>query len=205
MQKPCTKHHGLWFIGLVKTAHKRFPKAKLQQHQYRGHGDHCIMQATVERHQYMAIGWNDMKLMLFIACTSRTTDGWTQLSRMCYREPTETDSADAPVVLYYKEVNRPAVVFNVINDHNHLWQVGLGLKWHWQTSIWWHHNFATIIGACKISMLFLHILHFHPNKILTSKQSYREFREQLCLQHLMYKQPSIKKGQQCIFVHEFPL
>ena len=67
-------HRGLRFIGLVKTAHKQFPKVKLQQHQYSERGEHCVMQATVEGHQYMAVGWYDRKMKLFIASTSRTTE-----------------------------------------------------------------------------------------------------------------------------------
>ena len=35
-------HRGLRFISLVKTAHKQFPKAKLQQHQYSERGEHCV-------------------------------------------------------------------------------------------------------------------------------------------------------------------
>ena len=72
------------FIRLVKTAHKQFSKAKLQHPQC---GDHCIMQATVEGRQYMAVGWYDRKMKLFIASTSQNTDVANPAYKKHYRVP----------------------------------------------------------------------------------------------------------------------
>ena len=91
-------HRGLRFIGLVKTAHKQFPKAKLQQHQYSERGEHCVMQATVEERQYMAVGWYDRKMKLFIASTSRTTDAVNPAYKTRYRVSTAADKTEVPVL-----------------------------------------------------------------------------------------------------------
>ena len=98
---------GLRFIGLVKTAHKQFTKARLQHHQYSECGEHCVMQETVEGRQYMAVG---RKMKLFFASTSRTTDALNPAYKKRYRVSTAADRAEAPFVVYYKEVKRPAVV-----------------------------------------------------------------------------------------------
>lgn len=53
-----------------------------------------------------------------------------------YCVPTNADRTDTPFALYYKEMNRPAVVeeyfngANAIVVHNHLQQGGLKLKQH---------------------------------------------------------------------------
>eukprot|EP00731_Ephydatia_muelleri_P001472 Em0001g1472a len=125
------KHRGLRFIGLVKTAHKRFPKAWLQKYPYTNRGDHCVLQANIDGRQYMAVGWNDKKLKMFISSTSRTTEALCPAYKKRFRQSTPEDRTSAPCVVFYKEVKRPAVVeayfdnANAIDVHNHLRQGAL--------------------------------------------------------------------------------
>eukprot|EP00731_Ephydatia_muelleri_P032324 Em0023g831a len=183
------KHRGLRFIGLVKTAHKRFPKAWLQKYPYTNRGDHCVLQANIDGRQYMAVGWNDKKLKMFISSTSRTTEALCPAYKKRFRQSTPEDRTSAPCVVFYKEVKRPAVVeayfdnANAIDVHNHLRQGGLELERHWKTQTWWHRNFATIFGMCE-SDAYLAFRYFHP---LAPILSHREFTERLSLQLLTYK------------------
>ena len=68
-------------------------------------------------------------MKLFIASTSRTTDDLNPAYKKRYHVSTAADRAEAPFVVYYKEVKRPAVVelyfdgANAIDIHNHLRQV----------------------------------------------------------------------------------
>ena len=85
---------------------------------------------------------------------------------------------DAPLVVYYKEAKRPAVVeqyfdgANAIDVHNHLQQGGLELERHWQTHTWVHRNFATIYGICETDAI-LAFQRFHPNKALINNLSHK--------------------------------
>ena len=178
------KHRGLRFIGLVKTAHKQFPKAWLQKYPYTNRGDHCVLQANIDGRQHMAVGWNDKKLKMFISSTSRTTEALCPAYKKRFRQSTPEDRSNAPCVVLYKEVKRPAVVeayfdnANVIDVHNHLRQGGLELERHWKMQTWWHHNFATIFGMCE-SDAYLAFRYFHPFAPILS---HREFTERLSLQ-----------------------
>ena len=131
----------------------------------------------------MAVGWYDRKMKLFIASTSRTTDAFNPAYKKHYRVSTAADRTEAPFVVYYREVKRPAVVeqyfdgANAIDIHAQSPQTGrLGAR----TTLadWWHRNFATIIGIRETDA-FLAFQRFHPNKTLTTNLSHREFTELL--------------------------
>ena len=55
------EHNGLYFIGLVKTAHRKFPKKYLQEVAIAERGGHCVLEARVNDVDLRAVGWNDGK------------------------------------------------------------------------------------------------------------------------------------------------
>ena len=156
------------------------------EYPYTNRGDHCVLQANIDGRQYMAVGWNDKKLEMFISSTSRMTEALCPAYKKRFCQSTPEDRTSAPCVVFYKEVKRPAVVeayfdnANAIDVHNHLHLGGLELERHWKTHTWWHHNFATIFGMCE-SDAYLAFRYFHP---LSPNLSHREFTERLSLQLL---------------------
>ena len=152
---------GLGFVGLVKTAHKLFPKGYLEDYPYQRKGAHATLQANIEGHKYIAVGWKDRKLKAFIATSGITTPAQTHALKRRFRKAQPEDNTDSPCVRYFIEVPRPSIVehyfntANAIDVHNHLHQGGLELERWWRTQTWWHRAFATFIAICE--------LHFHPN------------------------------------------
>ena len=53
------KELGLYFLGLVKTAHRHFPKKYLQKVPMEARGDHVVCIATKDDVNLRAVGWND--------------------------------------------------------------------------------------------------------------------------------------------------
>lgn len=192
-------HRGLYFIGLVKTATKQFPKAWLQNHTMINRGEHAVLQTVLGKNRYMAVVWNDKKRKMFIASTGNTLPASTPASKHRLRPRVATDETDAPYVHVCYDVPRPAVVqqyfdaADAIDVHNHFRQGGVRLEHHWHTHTWWHRNFATLLGMCETDA-FLAFTHFHPDKHLASITSHKEFTEQLSAQLLTYKSSAAMAG-----------
>ena len=55
------KSRGLYFMGLVKTAHRKFPKKWAQTVEIASRGGHKVVQATEEGVKLRAVTWNDGK------------------------------------------------------------------------------------------------------------------------------------------------
>ena len=55
------EHNGLFFMGLVKTAHKKFPKKFLQEVPIALRGGHHVLTARVKDVDLRAVAWNDGK------------------------------------------------------------------------------------------------------------------------------------------------
>ena len=49
---------------------KQFPKAWLPKYPYTNRGDHCVLLTNIDGKQYMAVGWSDKKLKMFVSSTS---------------------------------------------------------------------------------------------------------------------------------------
>ena len=68
------KSHGMFFKGMVKTAHYGFPKTYLDTVEYPEHGDWITLAATVQGHCIFATGWGDMTvrtLCILMECLER--------------------------------------------------------------------------------------------------------------------------------------
>ena len=55
------KQRGLFFMGLVKTAHRKFPKQWAQTVTIDSRGGHKVAQATESGVELRAVSWNDGK------------------------------------------------------------------------------------------------------------------------------------------------
>lgn len=53
------KKHGLDFIGLVKTASRKFPKKYCEELELEERGDHAVLTATERDVKLMAVTWNE--------------------------------------------------------------------------------------------------------------------------------------------------
>ena len=179
---------GLGFVGLVKTAHKLFPKGYLEDYPYPRKRAHATLQANIEGHKYIAVGWKDRKRKTFIATSGITTPAQTQALK---RKAQPEDNTDSPCVRYFIEVPCPSIVehyfntANAIDVHNHLCQGGLELERRWRAQRWWHRAFATFIVICETDA-YLVFLHFHPNKAVTVNLKHEKFTRELCMQLLQF-------------------
>jgi hypothetical protein len=160
---------GLFCIGMVKTAHRCYPKKWFSrwftEGSVRGGPDgrrihppgmwktfKTSVQLVQDNSQkeIFAVGWHDIKLKTIISScgvTTRGPDAIKERQRRVWRgaeEVTET---------YQRNVPRPLVIkqffdiFGNIDQHDHLRQGSLAMEEVWKTLTWWHRIFATILGV----------------------------------------------------------
>ena len=138
-----------------------------------------MFQTNIDGKQYMAVGWSDKKLKMFISSTSRTTEALCPAYKKRFRQSTPEDRTSAPCVVFYKEEKRPAVVetyidnANAIDVHNHLRQGGLELERHWKTHMWCHRNLLLSSACARLmhilpSGIFILLLPIFPTESIQS-------------------------------------
>ena len=153
---------GLHFTGLVKTAHRKFPKQFLDQVQIADRGGFVTLTAEVDGVPLLAHTWNDRKRKHFVS-----TCGTTNEAEPC-RKKRYRVSRDGIVETIYKEVKRQQLVqlyFDgapSVDIHNHYRQGGLALEQVWGTQLWWHRVFSTLLGIIETNS-FLAYRHFKPD------------------------------------------
>ena len=149
----CRKR-GLHFTGVVKTAHRFFPKKHLETKEFQDRGDHAVCTVTKEGVHLRALGWNEGK-----------RDSRGRIKPKCYISTVGTTVAGVPhkktryarytvgnrqaMRVYHVPIPRPELVSSyydgcqAIDVHNHL-AVGLGLEER-KTIRWEYRYFQTFL------------------------------------------------------------
>lgn len=155
--------HGLYFTGIVKTAHKNFPTAAITQWASGAdseggvqptRGAHKVLTSKYtcrgQEFDMMAIGWKDTKTKQIISNTGNTKSGHI-VTRL--RHLKIDDSAGSPkTVRRFLSYPQPSVVkdmfqaFPTIDIHDHLRQGVLKMEASWKTHSWEHRFVATMLG-----------------------------------------------------------
>jgi len=152
---------GLFFMGMVKTAHKRYPKEYFQTWFHNGmsrtprmeRGEHLALQSTIKCYNHVcpvyAIAWADKKIKMVVTNRGTTLPGTPSVRE---RHRVVEDAISRRTDRYQLEVKRPQAIelyfkyCNVIDYHDHLRQGSLRLEEYWKTKKWWHRVFAVIFG-----------------------------------------------------------
>ena len=135
---------GLFFIGIVKTASKFFPKQYLTEWCNRNNarenrGSHKLLKTQKDGVNIYALGWSDKKGKQ-IVCTTGTTLAAEASRRRRHIRVLRNGQREKEV--YVKTVPRPAVVkemfdaFSEIDIHDHLRQGSLEMEREWITRSW---------------------------------------------------------------------
>ena len=155
------RERGLFFMGMIKTAHKEFPLAFLkswangdEEGGKPSRGNYCLLQTQSEHGlPFYALGWADRKVKTIISNVGSTNPG--SISKRL-RHKKELVGGVWETTRYYKEIQRPSMVeefyscFGIIDVHDHLRQGSLAMEREWYTHKWWHRVFTTILGICLI-------------------------------------------------------
>ena len=177
------KQHGTYFIGIVKTAHKMYPKQFMGTHDFSKRGDHVALSANVQGHQLFAVGWLDGKRKDLVS-TCGTTLPSTPAT--CTRQEVVV-SADKGVSTrpYLRTTPRCNIVasyfdnFHFIDVHDHMRQGILKLEQHWLTRNWVYRVLSTLFGVI-VTDCYYASGYIHPAEM--SGVDFREYVDRLAYQ-----------------------
>lgn len=136
---------GLFYIGMLKTAHWNFPLKKLTDETPPAKGSSVVAVAKVDNTDLYAISWRDRKVHTFISSCGTTLSG----------TPARKRRYDECGSVCFKEILRPKIVETYfdgapsIDIHNHIRQSGLALEQVWKTHKWTHRIFASLLGVIE--------------------------------------------------------
>ena len=148
-------------MGMVKTAHKRYPKKWLRKwyDDYRSalprreRGEWVALRSTININDndkpVFAIGWGDKQLKTIVTNRGTTLPGSPSVRP---RHRIVEDDNGRRTDRYNIEIKRPQAIevffkhFGVIDFHDHLRQGSLRLEQFWKTKKWWHRVFAVVFG-----------------------------------------------------------
>ena len=137
------QERGLYFMGMVKTAHKEYPLAYLQSwgkgqedEAVPARGDFCLLETQAENGiPFDALGWADKKMKTIVSNVGSTLSG-TPCKRKRHKK--EEVNGVLETVVYFKQVKRPAMIieeffscFGIIDRHDHYRQGSLELEREW--------------------------------------------------------------------------
>lgn len=176
--------NGLHFMGIVKTAHREFPRdfLKSKEEEYgrdrakpRGGFMHLKTMHAIEHNGHriekpvFAHGWYDKKLKQIVSTCGTTTPG-TDSVRPRHKKIIEGGVWNT--VRHEKKVPRTKLVeemfsaFSKIDIHDHLRQGSLALERSWVTRKWYHRLFSTIFGVCVVDAYYAFKFE-HPHDDMT--------------------------------------
>jgi hypothetical protein len=197
------REHGMYFMGLVKTAHARFPKKYFSDVVTAERGASIILTTTVTGGEQDvdvdATLWDDTgmyggkvtgKRKMLVATCGVTTAGTPHRKKRFTRGP------DGETVTTFKEVKRPKNVEEyfgaaaTIDVHNHHRQSALALEEAWRTTTWWHRVFATIVGVTETDAYLAYNRWEHPERRLT----HRQFTESVAIGLMRYEEEDEEEG-----------
>lgn len=136
---------GLYFIGLVKTAHSFYPVSEMTAKCPTHKGASVVSTAEKDSVHLIACAWRDKKIHTFVATCETTLPG----------TPSRKRRWDDEGNLFFREVPRPKLVQQyfdgaaAIDIHNHIRQDGLALEKAWGTQKWEHRIYASVLGIVE--------------------------------------------------------
>ena len=146
------QQYGLHFMGIIKTAHKQYPKNILKAWAHnQPRGSHHVMQATPVERPIYALAWNDKKLKLFVFTRGTTID-----AEPAVRKRARLDE-DGRTREFELEIPRPRMVkmffdgFNAVDTNDQYRQGILKLEENWKTHSWATRTFTTILGVIFVN------------------------------------------------------
>jgi hypothetical protein len=163
---------GLFFIGIVKTAHSRFPLKFLQEwdievDKRNDRGIHKLLKSTYkigeQVHEFFALCWADKKGKNIITNVGTTLPGAPSL-RPRHRKIVVDNEEQTEK--YWKSIPRPHMIelmfsgFAAIDINDHLRQGSISFHTHWLTPNWWHRMYSTILGVIITNSFMLYIYEF---------------------------------------------
>lgn len=190
--------NGLHFIGVVKTAHTKFPKDffDLWEASNPEKGKSLFMVTTTEvdgtKHTLLASDWICRKQgKRLISTCSSGAPGEPQIikySKTVQKNGTFEDVQkewSSEITKVYEDMFEH---FSAIDVHDHYRQGILQLELHWRTQTWWHRLLATVLGVIFTDCYFIYRHEFHKYNEYTSAGaegghemlSYEKFLSSLC-------------------------
>jgi len=162
---------GLFFMGIVKTASRFFPKKFLstwcvENNSRENRGKHIILKTVKEGVNLYALGWSDKKGKQVITTTGTTLPA--DPSRRRRHKRVLVDGRWEKEV-YFKNVPRPSIIkelfdaFSAIDVHDHLRQGSLEMEREWKTQSWVLRIFATVLGMITVNAFNAYIYMMEHN------------------------------------------
>eukprot|EP00731_Ephydatia_muelleri_P001696 Em0001g1696a len=152
------KQNGTYFVGIVKTASKMYPKQFMQTHHFEERGAHIALSATVQCNKVFAVSWLDGKRKdLVSTCETTLPASPAQCTRQQVVVSSTSGVKTRPYIRYTPRCNIVASFFDNFHNihvHDHLRQGVLKLEQHWLTKNWVHRLFATLIGVVATDCYF---------------------------------------------------
>lgn len=196
---------GTYFLGVVKSCHKGYPKKFFEQwgNTNPGRGKwHAVSTSflinNVQKIIY-GLGWMSKKdiCKTFIASYSNTAPGQPIIVPRFHVEivdnkvirTTVQKSTDRPVVL--NELFRN---FGKIDLHDRYRQGKLKMEVEWETRIWWHRVFATILGMIFTDCYLAYCYEYDKYNITNeSPKSFVTFLNELAHSLIFYQQMELRE------------
>ena len=169
--------HGVFFTGLARTCHAKYPPKTLGTKVRKERGDTYTMTADANGEKVTAHTWFDHKPKNLV-----TTCGVTGAADLHLKKRHRNSNGGGSTV-YYKAIRRSKVVkdyldgASVIDVDSHLWQHGQDLESAWGAHRWDHRIAATTVGMCEVDA-YLAYVYFEPGK---GDVTHGEFTKRLAL------------------------
>lgn len=141
------RQYGLFFIGNVKIAHRKFPKQHLLSVPMGDRGSHTALTTTIDNVALRAVAWKDRKRFLFVSTCETTLPGEPCRKRRWRNNP------DGTTTTFFRQRARPKVVeayhngAQKIDVHNHLRASTHTLR---KTHRWQLRVFQGIVTMCCV-------------------------------------------------------
>jgi hypothetical protein len=176
--------YGFFFMGIVKTATRRFPKKYLvdwfeesEKHDPKPEGwrgSHMCLYTEAKLSDYIpppllpagnaesvrlfALCWADRRYKNIISTRGTTLPG--TMSRRPRHRIVQDEHGVQSTQKYYKEVKRPEMVemlfkpFPTVDIHDHFRQGTLAIEEEWRTHVWWKRPCSTVHGIIYVDAYF---------------------------------------------------
>ena len=165
--------NGLYFHGLVKTAHHRFPKKYLNEVKIDTRGGHVVIETTDQGVDLRAVTWNDGKKDKktgLIVCENCVASCGTTLSATDHRKCRWRIGSDGRSEDYFVTVSRPQIVQEYfdgvvkIDIHNHFRQGRKGVVLEQRRTMRWDIRFyQTVLDMIEVDS-YLNYRRFCPHR-----------------------------------------
>lgn len=158
------RERGLFFMGMVKTASKEYPKAYFRQYEAEGNnggpplrGSHKLLVSGEP--PFYALSWFDRKAKHIITNVGTTNDAEPSRRK---RHKVVNKRGIHVTKVWEKVVSRPDMIklffdhFSDIDVHDHRRQGSLAFEREWYTHSWYVRIFSTVLGVCVVDAYLLY-------------------------------------------------